>query len=290
MFRNFLLYQTYNHCKFLNILFKILNKMLIPEFVGGLGNMMFQFAATYSIAKQTGHDFGIVEIPLPPKSHSRIDYKRNIFSKWKKYRIAPIKSTRFSETRSKFIDINSIRSIPDSVSLTLYGFFQYEKYLRPFKKRVVNLFDLSIDDSILKKYEDIDNAYFLQIRRGDYVGNSFHELDLTNYYKKAVEKIGKGIAYIVSNDMNWCKRWDFLKSVQHRFIEENEVNTLIIMSKCGFGGISANSSYGWWGLYLNTDRPYLIIPERWYPHDELQQDGYEFKEATVLKLDFSEVE
>lgn len=122
------------------------------------------------------------------------------------------------------------------------------------------------------------------MRRGDYVGNKHHELDLSNYYEKAIQHIGKGIAYIVSNDMEWCKNWDFLKSIPHRFVEENEVDTLIIMSKCSLGGITANSSYSWWGLYLNTDRPNLIIPGKWFPDIMRKSDGFAFEEATVLEV------
>lgn len=107
---------------------------------------------------------------------------------------------------------------------------------------------------------------------------------LPNCYEQAVKLIGKGVAYIVSNDVDWCKQWDFLKTIPHRFIEENDADTLIIMSKCGLGGIGANSGFSWWGLYLNTNRPHLIIPERWFPHEQLQQDGFKFEEVTVLSL------
>ena len=139
------------------------------------------------------------------------------------------------------MDLNRVNVIPNNVSVLLHGYFQYESYLKPFKTDIVDLFDLSISPYILDKYNDIDNSYFLHIRRGDYVGNSFHELDLTEYYKRAVQHIGKGIAYIVSNDIEWCKQWDFLKTIPHRFIEEDDVNTLIIMTRCGLGGITANS-------------------------------------------------
>lgn len=258
--------------------------MLIPEFQGGLGNMMFQLASTYSIAKQTGHDFGVLGIPMPPTKHSSIDYKKNIFSKWVKYRTKLRPTSRFFEVNSKFIDLELVKKIPNTTISTMYGYFQHEKYLRPFKKEVIDLFDLSIDPSVLEKYKDIDNAFFLHVRRGDYVGNSFHELDLKSYYERAVKLIGKGIAYIVSNDVDWCKQWDFLKTIPHCFVEENDADTLIIMSKCGLGGIGANSSFSWWGLYLNTNRPHLIIPEKWFPHEQLQQDGFKFEEVTVLNL------
>lgn len=260
------------------------SKMLIPEFMGGLGNMMFQLASTYSIAKQTGHDFSIIDIPMPPEKHSNINYKNNIFSKWVKYKTNKLSQIQIREIESKLIDLTSIKNISNEIVVSLNGYFQYESYLNPYKSEVLNLFDLSIRSEILDKYNDINDAYFLHIRRGDYVGNSFHELDLMGYYKRAIQHIGKGVAYIVSNDIEWCKQWDFLKSIPHRFVEENDVDTLIIMSQCGLGGITANSTFSWWGLYLNTERPNLIMPSKWYPHDMLNGDGYYFKEATILSV------
>lgn len=258
--------------------------MLIPaEFMGGLGNMMFQFASIYAIAKQTGHDFGVISIPMPPEKHSKIDYTKNIFSKWIKYKTNNISQLRIEEYLLELLDLDKIRIIPNDVCVSLSGFFQRESYLKPFKAEIIDLFDLSISPYILEKYDDINNAYFLQVRRGDYVGNSFHELDLTEYYRRAVQHIGKGVAYIVSNDIEWCKQWDFLKTIPHRFVEEDDVNTLIIMSRCGLGGIVANSSFGWWGLYLNTDRPHLIMPNKWFPHDIVKGDYY-FEGSRIVDI------
>ena len=256
--------------------------MLIPEFMGGLGNMMFQLASTYAIAKQTGHSFGVLSIPMPPEKHSKTDYTKNIFSKWKTHKTDKQPQIQFREDNSQLIDLNHIRNISNSVIVSLYGYFQYESYLKPHRTDVLDLFDLSIAPEILEKYDDIDNAYFLHIRRGDYVGNSFHEMDLTDYYRRAIQHIGKGVAYIVSNDIEWCKQWDFLKTVPHRFVEESDIDTLILMSRCGLGGITANSSFSWWGLYLNTNRPNLIMPNRWYPHNILKGDGYYFEGSTIL--------
>ena len=273
--------------------------MLIPEFMGGLGNMMFQYASTYSISKYSGHDFKIIDIPMPPEKHSNIDYKYNILKKWIEYKIDinDLDENRvftiYNENDSKIINLNIFKSINNDTVVKMHGYYQYENYLRPYKNEIINLFDLSIEDSILNKYKDINNAYFLHIRRGDYVGNSYHELDLTNYYTKAInhiinkdiyKDINNPIAYIVSNDIEWCKNWSIIKDIPHRFIEENDVNTLLIMMRCGLGGITANSTYSWWGLYLNTDRPNLIIPDRWFPHNHIPSDRLYFKEATIISI------
>lgn len=259
--------------------------MLIPEFGGGLGNLMFQLASVYAIAKQTGHRFGIHHIPLPPPNHSMMDYTQNILKRWLAFTTQALPSQKIMEHNAQRLNLQQIRLIPDHAVVRMAGYFQRYEYLEPHKEAVLSLFDLDIDEGLARKYEGMEDAYFLHVRRGDYVGNSFHEMNYTNYYKRATELIGTDkVAYIVSNDIDWCKQWEFLKTIPHRFVEEEEVDTLKIMMRCGLGGIAANSSFSWWGLYLNTNRPYLILPSKWYPHHIIQEDGYYFKEATVVAV------
>jgi len=259
--------------------------MLIPEFAGGLGNMMFQLASTYAMARQTGHRFGIQDIPLPPTKHSHIDYKQNIFRGWQAYQVSVLPSHKIQEHNAQHIDLNTLRQLPDNHVVLMSGYFQRYEYLEPNKEEVFALFDLHLHETLQEKYQGMEDAYFLHVRRGDYVGNSFHEMNYAEYYKRAVERIGTDkVAYIVSNDIEWCKQWDLLKTIPHRFVEEDEVDTLRIMMRCGLGGIAANSTFSWWGLYLNTNRPYLILPSKWYPHQTIQEDGYYFNEATIIPV------
>lgn len=262
--------------------------MLIPELDGGLGNMMFQIASAYALAKDTGHRFGIIDIPMPPPKHSSMDYKTTIFKDWYFFKTNLLPSQKVIEHNCYRIDKQLLRNIRDEHGVLLAGYFQKHDYLDPYKKEIQQLFDLPFHYELQKKYHDIEKAYFIHVRRGDYVGNSFHELDLTSYYQRAIEMIRtkdpQAIAYIVSNDIKWCKEWSLLQGIPHRYIQENEVDTLAIMAQCGKGGISSNSSFGWWGLYLNTNRPHLILPSRWFPHTIVNADGYHFKEATVLTV------
>lgn len=254
--------------------------MLIPHFMGGLGNMMFQLASTYSFAKQSGHEFGINNIPMPPVNHSITNYNDNIFKPWLKFRTSRMPDQEYRECNPISPDVfkrfNSDRTIKTN------GYFQNAIYTQPYKDEIIPLFELNRE--IIKSYHDISDAYFLHVRRGDYVGNTYHEIDFTNYYRKAISHIGSGIAYIVTNDIPWCENWSELVDVRHQIIKENDVDTLSIMSQCAKGGIAVNSSFSWWGLYLNTSRPNLIIPNRWFPHNHHIYQNYVFPEATVLTV------
>lgn len=251
--------------------------MLLPEFQGGLGNMMFQAAAVASIAKQTGHSFGITTIPPPPEQHSRLDYTQTILKPLTNFIVKePVECETIKEVDAYPIDLNSLDPTKNYI---MDGFFQHTSYIEPCKNEVIKLFDLP---SVVLPDQD---AYFLHVRRGDYVDNRYHQFNLDDYYKRAVSHIHTGVAYVVSNDVDWCQEWSFLNDVRHTLVRENEVDTMGIMVACEKGGIAANSSYSWWGLYLNTARPHLILPNRWFPHT-LQYDNsrYHFPGATVLGI------
>jgi hypothetical protein len=75
---------------------------------------------------------------------------------------------------------------------------------------------------------------------------------------------------IFTNDIPYAN--SILPNIQ--IIEENEVNTLYLMSKSK-GCICSNSSFSWWGAYLNPNRP-LCLPSRWFNDVEFTLDGYFF--------------
>ena len=165
------------------------------------------------------------------------------------------------------------------------GYFQNEKNIRPFKDEVIKLFDYSNAQSAQGAQS---SDYFLHIRRGDYVGNSYHELNLDNYYKKSLELINSAssglVCNVLSNDIKWCEDYDLLKDYRMNFIHNpNEIDGLAIMKNARLGGISANSTYSWWGLYLDIERQHLIIPNRYFPH-AVKNEQYAFPECTIIDV------
>jgi len=235
---------------------------------------MFQIASVYGMSKSTGHSFGIFEIPLPPKQHSSLDYAASILSPATFFLTPTLSTVRVSEDRAAPIDMSMLT--PNRVYL-MDGYFQHAMYIEPWKQDALKLFDV--------RPRTIEDAYFLHVRRGDFVNHRYHEMDLSRYYVSAVSKMGHGVAHVVSNDVGYCESWSFLDDVRHTIVQENELDTLAIMAGCDKGGIAANSSFSWWGLYLNTDRPNLILPNRFFPHDELYDNRrYHFQGSTVLEV------
>jgi hypothetical protein len=97
-----------------------------------------------------------------------------------------------------------------------------------------------------------------------------HNVDLRGYYKRALDMVGRDkLYYVFSDDLNWCQNWEELRGMNVRYINEpDELNSLYLMSMCGLGGICANSSYSWWGAYLNrnSDKK-IILPQKWFNND-----------------------
>jgi hypothetical protein len=165
------------------------------------------------------------------------------------------------------------REIPRLLdNVTMYGYFQSPTYFDHCREEIQNLF--APEEWRVKylavKYESAQNAYFIHVRRGDYLTHEMHNVDLRGYYKRALDMVGRDkLYYVFSDDLNWCQNWEELRGMNVRYINEpDELNSLYLMSMCGLGGICANSSYSWWGAYLNrnSDKK-IILPQKWFNND-----------------------
>ena len=129
-----------------------------------------------------------------------------------------------------------------------------------------------------KKYIEIYDkdiiSIALHIRRGDYLRapNVFINLSETDYYKKSIiyfqEKLSKSNHkfIIFSDDQNWSK--NYMKIIDPRlnliFPIEKDYLELYLISCCNHQ-IIANSSFSWWGAYLNNNPEKIIIaPKKWF--------------------------
>ena len=61
------------------------------------------------------------------------------------------------------------------------------------------------------------------------------------------------------------------------FIEGNQFEDLCLMSLCDHNIIS-NSSYSWWGAYLNQNKnKKIIVPKNWFTPSKPLNDLYPLK-------------
>lgn len=238
----------------------------------GLGNRLFQVAFIYSYAKKHKKQFGYID--NQPNPHSKINYLQTVYPFLQNiYLESP---NIYNEEPDKCI---SYVDIPNFENDTIFhGYFQCDKYFREYKYDIQNLFSFP-----LISITPGENSIFLHVRRGDYIYSPNHYIDLTLYYLKCLQYIKKENEiedlelYVVSDDIKHCKTElskIFNKLVSNVIYVENlnELQTMRLMMECKLGGICANSSFSWWGGYLNkNDDKMVFFPSQWFKNPKYQQ-------------------
>lgn len=163
-------------------------------------------------------------------------------------------------------------------SAFLSGVWQSEKYFKNSESTIRKELTLREPPSIetqdwVKKVESC-NSISLHVRRGDYIenrkANQFHGVCTPEYYEHALEFVSKKIPhpvfFIFSDDILWAR--NNLKIHNPVWYVSSETlpdyEELMIMSKCKHN-IIANSSFSWWGAWLNNNTEKVVIaPQKWF--------------------------
>jgi hypothetical protein len=98
----------------------------------------------------------------------------------------------------------------------------------------------------------------IHVRRGDYLLPQHHhfcQLDV-DYYSQALsdymEDLDRYHFVVFSNDIEWC-RDNLIEGDQVTFVQPtSDYTDMILMSLCDHN-IIANSSFSWWGAYMNKN-------------------------------------
>lgn len=215
--------------------------------MGRLGNQMFQIASTIGISKKNGSN------PVFPKWL----YSRHFSNPIKESNIGGINFSKYHERSFNFSEVR-ITSNTD-----LIGYFQSEKYFYECRTEIKNTFEFlpELTDTRLSDFCSI------HIRRTDYLKFSdYHPFPGMDYYKASIERVKKRDIQkflIFSDDIEWCK--ENFKGEEFSFSEGlDEIHDMARMSSCGHN-IIANSSFSWWGAWLNKNPQKIVIsPSRWF--------------------------
>lgn len=235
------------------ITFKLLGKY------GRLGNQMFQFAFLYGAGKKNGYEIGF--------DYSNQPLIAKIFN-------LPAKNSD-GINQPHMLDENGnagyieTKGIPDNMDMK--GYFQNNKYIDEIELDLKNIFVFN-EEKMKKCYEFIKQfrekvgkeLVALHVRRTDYLtAAATHFVCDKNYYDAAISKFGNDYHYILfTDDKQWCA--EQFKHVPNIIMNNNTETDLILMSLCDHHIIS-NSSYSWWGSWLNENLDKKIIaPKRWY--------------------------
>lgn len=259
--------------------------MIAVKLEGRLGNQMFQYAFIYAASKKLNTRFYMdksVDYLLLDKYFNietdlcRIfdNYLFSIngfklifshYSRWAFYALLKrsffAQPVIFSNTVSPATQLDKLRN------KNIYeGYFQSEDYFIDYKTDIKKLF--SIKDTYKIQFKDLfkllpkaKKYVVIHIRRGDYVQTGC-VLDIS-YYRNTIKEIHHPDNYyiFISDDAGFVK--NEFNYLTNKYVSENteiiDLQFLIYADIC----ILSNSSFSWWGAYLNSKKAQIIAPRYW---------------------------
>ena len=280
-------------------------KKIIIKFNGGLGNQMFQFAFARALESKTEIPT-LMDMSFFDKKYAR-QYELDIFYTkvcavkdfWTKFRLQLIWKMRKRLHGKKFLGMNFYCEPHFQYDKNLFkldsstyieGFFQSEKYFKDIGNELRE--DFQFKNPPDKKNQELiekinaTNSISLHIRRGDYVQKKrYQNLYATcslEYYKMGVEYIVSNppspslppTLFIFSDDIEWVKE-NLKLPYECVFVSHNtgakSFEDMRLMSLCKHNVI-ANSSFSWWGAWLNNNKEKIVIaPEKWFNDEKIVQ-------------------
>lgn len=285
--------------------------MIITQVIGGLGNQMFQYATARALAIRLNTDL-LLDIAAydAKKMHQGFELQRifNIHAGiansedvrrvlgWQAFpgvgRL--LRHRIFSRFRSGTWFAEPHYFYWDGLSHAteecyLSGYWQSERYFADAAAilRAEFAFTLPASEQNARLAQQIEaaNSISLHVRRGDYVSNNkshaVHGSCSPEYYRRAVQYMAQQVAdphfYIFSDDMEWVRQ-ELRLPFPCKYVENNRgsesYNDMRLMSLCKHH-IIANSTFSWWGAWLNSSPQKIVIaPERWFVDDRNTADLY----------------
>lgn len=285
--------------------------MIIVNILGGIGNQMFQYAL-YRRLSLTNNDLFINKKDFEEYNLHNGYQLEDIFNVsprcagyeqiYKLKREPSLKGKlikKFLGEKKTYIEIEELtfdNNILNQQNAYLFGYWQSEKYFKDIEKVIREDFKFKneLGEENLKIVEEMKkvNSVSIHIRRGDYLKPEINKLYggicEINYYKRAITHIENNVSnpyyFVFSNDIEWCK--ENLQLERVNFIDCNNgrdsYKDMQLMSKCKHN-IIANSSFSWWGAWLNENKDKLVIsPSRWI--NGIKSDIDDIIPATWIKL------
>lgn len=270
--------------------------MIVVRLTGGLGNQLFQYAAGRGLAAL--HDADLVlddywysHTPTrdTPRTYELSHYpiKGRLATGWealccrlhggrvtRRLPFLPRRWRHFSERG--FAYQPEFGSLPDGVYLD--GYWQSYKYFANIvghiRDELTPMSGPGEDDQRVIADMCSGVPVSIHVRRGDYVNNpaaAQHGVCGLDYYRAAVKHICDRIPdphfFVFSDDPGWTKANLHLPGLVS-FVGHNSAvsafQDMRLMSLCAHH-IVANSSFSWWGAWLNPEvKKIVICPRQWF--------------------------
>lgn len=273
--------------------------MIVARITGGLGNQMFQYAAGLALASRH-------QAPLILDISGYKDYQLRTFDLPKVFDIEPQIATLkmlqsfLPEKQNRLIRkllpaphrgktifrepyfhvTEQFYSLPNYTYLD--GYWQSEQYFLDVGEQIRTQFNiktnLDAEQQQLLEEISIHESVAVHVRRGDYVSdaktNTYHGLLTPAYYEGAIKELKEqqpeAKFFFFSDDMTWVRE-TFAHVGHAHFSDEYEQQIDLLLMKSCKHQIIANSSFSWWGGWLNENpQKKVIAPAQWF--DKVSHD------------------
>lgn len=268
--------------------------MIISRIEGGAGNQMFQYACGRAVSLASHQSF---RLDLTDMTKDRLrDYVLDQLSitarplswlerrAWSRHRHQPFARVLFPSARCVEVKETGLPFVPEIKVIRtpsyLFGYWQSESYFSDAAEVIRTDFQLKADYTparleTLSKIKAAENAVSVHVRRGDYVSNAktnaIHGTCDPDWYAAALSEMASKFKdmqlFVFSDDISWTR--DNLPSYPSMtFVEPQDdgkdVQDMHLMASCR-AHIVANSSFSWWGAWLNPRRDkHVIAPAQWF--------------------------
>lgn len=276
--------------------------IILTKLKGGLGNQLFQYATGRLLSNKTDRElfldvtgfsapvsntdtvrqfdlekFNINAKILPPEEVQKIKNPYGIISKGIRYFKHKVLNLHYYDFEPLFFE-SAQKRISKNKNIYIEGYFQSEKNFLGIRE--ILLQELSLKEEFKSKefirlQSEIEskNSVSVHIRRGDYIKNpgvtKYHGICSLKYYQNAINKVKESVVnpvfYFFSDDPVWVSENVDLNE-NSKIISDKNLSApeeLILMSTCKHNIIS-NSTFSWWGAWLNKNYDKLVIaPTPW---------------------------
>lgn len=276
------------------------------EIVGGLANQMFQYATGRSLALhlscplkldlstfQTYADWPYqldifdIDAEVVSQEELRQFVRKKTKLEWQVERY--ILRRRDAARWEGVFDERGFGFDPELYAQTppifLRGYWQSPKYFAHQREELLRIFTpktpLSPNARETMRQIAGGTAVSIHVRRGDYVRRAdvaqVHGTCSLDYYRRAVGLIRRLYAdarfYVFSDDPQYVRdSFDFCPN--YSLVGGNDDKPhedMLLMSRCRHH-IIANSSFSWWGAWLNRQPDKTVIaPRRWFSDEKLHR-------------------
>ena len=272
---------------------------------GRLGNQMFQYAALRGIAAKHNYQWCIPPLDyntLPMAEYVLFDgFKMSTVGEHN-FGFIPQNCPTVGESSHDF-DVELFENCPDNVNLD--GFRQSEKYFEHIEDIIRE--DFTFKDEILEPCQEFikeygDDIIFLHVRRSDSTGRpEFFPIADARWFEEMLEHFPKDTPVLILTDkMDWVKSQKLFEQdrfllQEHREYSDNLVWNgrgkmeytlspwidLCLMSLCN-GGIIPNSTFSWWGAWLQkSENKKIVYQHPYYGPNFTSPDGKDYNECYV---------